>query len=92
MRTEKRKWMILPVLMICGTMSLATSSLMAQEAENSAKTKTSSKKPVQVYILAGQSNMQGYGLISSASNGGRGALDWYVKNDPDKKFTHIVDA
>jgi alpha-galactosidase len=51
------------------------------------------KGPVKVFILAGQSNMEGAGAIKgSARNGGKGSLEYLVK-DPRtaKQFAHTVD-
>ena len=40
--------------------------------------------PVQVFILAGQSNMEGQGIIAAdvKRNGGKGSLEFLVKNEP----------
>ena len=40
------------------------------------------KKPVKVFILAGQSNMEGHGFVAAdpQRNGGRGSLEFLVKN------------
>ncbi len=52
-------------------------------------------KPVRIFILAGQSNMEGHGFIAADAtrNGGRGSLEFLVK-DPStaKRFGHLVDA
>lgn len=50
---------------------------------------------VKVFILAGQSNMQGHGKIRAEqrSNEGRGSLEWLTKNaDTAPRFKHLVDA
>ncbi len=50
---------------------------------------------VKVFILAGQSNMEGHGVVNSEqkSNGGKGSLEWLVKNPGTaKQFKHLVDA
>jgi alpha-galactosidase len=47
-----------------------------------------------VYILAGQSNMQGAGKIAAEekANGGKGSLEWLVKNEKTApRFKHLVD-
>ena len=46
-------------------------------------------KPVKVFILAGQSNMQGQGEITKGETGN---LTWLVKHDPDGKYQHLVDS
>lgn len=52
------------------------------------------RKPVKVFILAGQSNMEGHGFIAAdpKRNGGKGSLEFLVK-DPatSKRFAHLVD-
>ena len=51
------------------------------------------KGPVKVFILAGQSNMEGAGAIKgNPRNGGKGSLEQLVK-DPNtaKQFAHTVD-
>ncbi|MHC4405796.1 MAG: sialate O-acetylesterase [Planctomycetota bacterium] len=50
--------------------------------------------PVKVFILAGQSNMEGQGKIAAdpERNGGKGSLE-YLVNDPAtaSRFRHVVD-
>ncbi len=54
------------------------------------------KSPVQVFILVGQSNMQGHGEVNinpKSTNGGKGTLQFMVKNPATAaKCKHIVDA
>lgn len=47
-------------------------------------------KPVKVFILAGQSNMEGHGEIklNPKKNEGKGSLEYMVKSDP---YKHLVD-
>lgn len=51
-------------------------------------------RPVKVFILAGQSNMEGQGFIAAdpKRNGGKGSLEFLIK-DPatSKRFAHLVD-
>jgi alpha-galactosidase len=50
---------------------------------------------VKVFILAGQSNMQGAGKIKAEqrANEGKGSLEWLVNNaDTADRFKHLVDA
>ena len=52
-------------------------------------------KPVQVFILAGQSNMEGAGQIKAdpGRNGGKGSLEFLVTNAATAKhFAPLVDA
>jgi alpha-galactosidase len=53
-----------------------------------------SKGPLKVFVLAGQSNMQGHGIIKAEErrNGGRGSLQYVVRNAKTaKQFRHVVD-
>lgn len=47
-----------------------------------------SQKPVKVFILAGQSNMQGHGELEK---GDKGNLTWLVDNDKNGKYQHLID-
>jgi len=51
-------------------------------------------RPVRVFILAGQSNMEGQGIVESMEkhNGGKGSLEYVVKNEATAAhFKHRVD-
>jgi hypothetical protein len=60
-------------------MSLAVNAVMAQQAgaDNSPAT---FKGPIKVFILAGQSNMEGQGSVDHDYNGGKGNLVWSMAN------------
>ena len=52
------------------------------------------QKPLQVFILAGQSNMQGVGRVAADPNrnGGQGSLEYLVKNPVSAaRFKHTID-
>ncbi len=52
-----------------------------------------SARPVRVYILAGQSNMEGHGFIAAESkrNGGKGSLELLAKDaSTAKRFAHLM--
>lgn len=52
------------------------------------------EKTVKVFVLAGQSNMQGHGVVKAnpRRNAGRGSLEWLVKNPATAaKFRTLVD-
>jgi hypothetical protein len=52
------------------------------------------KGPLKVFVLAGQSNMQGHGIIKAEErrNGGKGSLEYVVRNPKTaKRFQHLVD-
>jgi alpha-galactosidase len=60
-----------------------------------ASTLAESPKPVKVFILAGQSNMEGQGFVASDSkrNGGKGSLEYLVKDPATAgRFKHLVDS
>ncbi len=48
------------------------------------------KSPVKIFVLAGQSNMQGQGEISPVSK--KGTLEYTVANDPNRDYQFLVDA
>lgn len=53
------------------------------------------KGPVKVFILAGQSNMEGAGVIKMdpKRNGGKGSLEYFVKNEKaPQRFQQLVDS
>jgi len=52
-------------------------------------------RPVKVFVLAGQSNMEGHGIIPAdpQRNGGRGSLEYLVKDPATAdRFKHLVDS
>jgi alpha-galactosidase len=74
--------MIRLFVMTIGSFVLAATSLHAGD------------KPVKVFILAGQSNMEGQGFIKAEPqrNGGKGSLEFLVKDPATAdKFKHLVD-
>lgn len=51
-------------------------------------------KPVKVFILAGQSNMEGAGAVNAdpKKNEGKGSVEYLVKNAATaEKFKHLTD-
>ena len=76
------------------TLSLiALVAMVAVTAIGQARAGQAGKGPVKVFILAGQSNMEGAGAIKGSDrNGGKGGLEYLVK-DPNtaKQFAHTVD-
>ena len=69
-------------------------SVAAIAAAQPADAGQAGKGPVKVFILAGQSNMQGAGVIKAdpKRNGGKGSLEYLLK-DPNtaKRLAHTVD-
>ena len=52
-------------------------------------------KPVRVFILAGQSNMEGHGMIAAdpQHNGGKGSLEFLAKDPATaKRFAPLLDG
>jgi hypothetical protein len=71
----------------------ALAAVGAAAAAQAAGAKQAGKGPVKVFILAGQSNMEGAGAIKgNPRNGGKGSLEHLAK-DPKtaKRFAHTVD-
>ncbi len=66
-------------------------------APKSAAKKTTGKAPIKVFILAGQSNMEGQGVVSMDHpqhyNGGKGNLVWSMQHSASAhKMTHLKDG
>ncbi len=42
------------------------------------------EEPIKAYVLAGQSNMQGHGMVKAdpKRNGGQGSFEWFAKDKP----------
>lgn len=55
----------------------------------------SAGESVKVFLLAGQSNMEGHGRVTpdpKSANSGQGTLEWLVKNESTApRFKHLVD-
>lgn len=71
------------------SMSLMANAAIAEDA-NDGKPQKKSKGPVKVFILAGQSNMEGQGSVDRDYNEGKGNLVWAMANSKSaekmKKF------
>ena len=55
----------------------------------------SAAETVKVFVLAGQSNMQGHGKVDAdpRANDGKGSLEWLVKHPTtSKKYSSLIDA
>ena len=68
--------------------AVATWSAASGSAASGAET-------VKVFVLAGQSNMQGHGKVNAEqrANDGKGSLEWLVNNPTtSKKYGSLVDA
>lgn len=80
---------LLPVLALltCTLLAVATTSTIAADQA----------RTIQVFILAGQSNMEGQGVVSMDHpqyyNGGKGNLVWSMEHSASKdKMRHLRDA
>ena len=72
-------------------MTFGSADAQAQDQSNA----QANAKPLKVFILAGQSNMEGHGFVPAdpKRNGGRGSLEWAVKNPATAaRFAPLVDA
>jgi hypothetical protein len=82
---------------VASTALLAASSLvLAQQANQSTPLKQGGKSPIKVFVLAGQSNMEGQGVVSMDHpeyyNGGKGNLVWSMKNSKRAEIMkHLKD-
>jgi hypothetical protein len=87
---------IMPLLMMSCKLKQESTSSISEAKEN--KSDRAGKNSLKVFILAGQSNMEGQGVVEpedkhKSKNGGKGTLRFLVKNSDDKaKFRHLVDT
>ena len=82
------------VLMLLSIFLWAGHSVTAQDDPNQKQT---SNQTLKVFILAGQSNMQGQGVVDMDDprdyNSGKGSLVWSMKNSNSKQhMKHLQDA
>lgn len=80
-------WMAVAVLAVANR-------AMADENGGAKADSAKAGKQVVVFVLAGQSNMEGHGRIAAEArlNDGKGSLEWLVKNPATAaKFRHLVD-
>ncbi len=74
------------VVLAAAALAFAAHPLPAREAAPGAPPKPAGKGPVKVFLLAGQSNMEGQGVVSMDDpknyNGGKGNLVWSMKSSP----------
>lgn len=80
-QTMKQPIFLLPAVLLAAWITIFSSEAVA--------------KAVRVFILAGQSNKEGQGFIAAdpKRNGGKGSLEFLVKNPATAKhFGHLVDS
>jgi hypothetical protein len=83
------------IVRTAAVLSLIACPVLAQQVDASKNPKQTGKSPVKVFILAGQSNMEGQGVADLEGkdyNDGRGTLN-YVMKDPAKAplYRHLKD-
>ena len=74
------------------TLLRVLTSLILAHAANAGQ---AGKSPVKVFILAGQSNMEGHGIVKvdPRRNEGKGSLEYMAKNpDTAERYAHLVDG
>ena len=82
-------------VLVC-VVTMAALQTKAQDANKGEHRKRIVKGPVKIFILAGQSNMQGQGVVEMDHpkyyNGGKGNLVWAMKHSQSKaKMQHLKD-
>ena len=85
---------IKPILTLLALTELLRGHATAEEASNTARTWDNNPKGVQVFILAGQSNMVGHGKADDGHDnvkGAIGSLRYQVEHDPNN-YGHLVNA
>ncbi|MCA9079452.1 MAG: hypothetical protein KDA58_02790 [Planctomycetaceae bacterium] len=83
-RSHSRPGRVFGIALACAGWLMATHSGAAEPAD----------KPLKVFILAGQSNMEGAGVIKAdpSRNGGQGSLEFLAKSQPDAPYAKLRDA
>jgi len=83
------------VLFAAAALAALSHPALAQQADQGKPSTQAGKGPVKVFILAGQSNMEGQGVVplDPKRNEGKGTLEWLVK-DPNTapRFAHLLDS
>jgi len=89
-----RKQIVGAVLFAATALAALSHPILAQQADPSKPPKQAGKGPVKVFILAGQSNMEGQGIIKMdpKRNAGKGTLEYLVKDPATaERYKHLVD-
>ena len=84
-----------PIVLTTAALLVLSHLALAQQADLSKAPTHAGRSSVKVFILAGQSNMEGHGFIAAEPkrNGGKGSLEFLVKDAATaKRFAHLVDA
>ncbi|VTS07722.1 sialate O-acetylesterase [Tuwongella immobilis] len=80
--------------MVLAAAAISASGAIADDRGTKAK-QAADSTPVKVFVLAGQSNMQGHGVVPAdpKRNGGQGSLEHVAKSpESAKKFSHLLDS
>ena len=85
--------MTMTIKRMAGRVALLVAAVVAVVAARPAEGGKAGKGPVKVFILAGQSNMEGAGAIKgNKKTEGKGSLEYLVKDPATaKRFAHVVD-
>jgi alpha-galactosidase len=89
-----RKQIVGAILFAATALAALSHPILAQQADPSKPPKQAGKGPVKVFILAGQSNMEGQGIIKMdpKRNAGKGTLEYLVKDPATaERYKHLVD-
>ncbi len=80
--------MVMKNLLVASLLLLSCGSLDAQ--------KSNQDQVVRIFVLAGQSNMQGHAVVSMDHpehyNGGQGNLNWVLANSKKPSYAHLKDG
>src|SRR6056297_2277470 len=80
---------VLLTLALASILLLKASDKSAVSASESGDRLANKTKPVQVYILMGQSNMIGFGKVEPGKRGPQGSLSHAVKNEG--KYAYLIE-
>lgn len=81
-------------LLLAPALSLALALLGAPLVAGGGGPPREARAPLKVFILAGQSNMVGHGIVGAnpERNGGKGSLEFLVEDDATaERFAHLID-
>jgi len=90
-----KNYISVPIVLTTAALLVLSHLALAQQADLSKAPKHAGRSSVKVFILAGQSNMEGHGFIAAEPkrNGGKGSLEFLAKDPATAKhFAPLVDA
>jgi len=80
--------------LLAPTLPLALALLGAPSVRGDATAEPGARDPLKVFILAGQSNMVGHGIVGAdpERNGGKGSLEFIAKDEATReRYGHLLD-